>query len=283
MMEPDRVAIILRALMYVGAVAAIGGVLFSLSFPSARRHVERAVERQVLLGCWLLIVVEPLRYIAFQLAVAEGDWSVAFAPGMRWMALQTAVGQAAAMRVLAAIILIGTRLRWSGVSLAAAMVMTASFALEGHTASSHARILVAPLLLVHFAAVCWWLGALYPLLASIREAPPAIVAGTVRSFGRRAVWVVGALVAAGTVLLIVLCNGELRLDKPYQQRFLVKLALVATLLSLAAWNKLRLTPLLAENYALGAARLRASIRGEIAVALLILLATAWIVSTGPSD
>ncbi|KAB2941270.1 MAG: CopD family protein [Hyphomicrobium sp.] len=283
MMEPDRIAIILRALVYVGAVAAAGGVLFSLSFPSARQHVERAVERQVLLGCWLLILLEPLRYIAFQLAVAEGDWSAAFAPGMRWMGLQTAVGQAAAMRVLAALALVGTRLRWSGVSLAAAIVMIASFALEGHTVSSHYRLAVAPLLLIHFAAVCWWFGALYPLLASIRRAPPEIVAGTARSFGRRAVWVVGALVAAGAVLLIVLCNGELRLDKPYQQRFIVKLALVAVLLSLAAWNKLRLTPLLVENYTIGAAKLRRSIRFEIAVALMILLSTAWIVSTGPSD
>jgi putative copper export protein len=282
MIDPDRLAIVLRALLYAGAIGAAGGVLFSLSFPQAARHVERALNRQILVACWLLILVEPLRYVAFQLAIAEGDSSVAFAPAMRWMALQTAVGQASAARLIAAIVLLAARRRWPGVSLAAAGVIIASFGLEGHTVSNGNRLLLAPLLLVHFAAICWWVGALYPLLALIRQAPPEVVVQTVRGFGRRAVRVVAALLAAGTVLLIALSDGELRLDSAYQQRFVVKLTLVAALLSLAAWNKLRLTPLLDESYAMGAAKLRRSIRCEIAVALVILAATAWIIGTSPS-
>jgi putative copper export protein len=283
MMEPDRLAVILRALVYAGAIGAAGGVLFSLSFPQAARHVERALRRQILLGCWLLIFVEPLRYVAFQLAIAEGDASVAFAPAMRWMALQTAVGQASAARLIAAVVLLATHRRWPSVSLAAAMVMIASFALEGHTVSNGNRLLLAPLLLIHFAAICWWLGALYPLLALIPQAPPEVVVQTVRGFGRRAVGVVAMLLAAGAALLIALSDGELRPDSAYQQRFVFKLALVVALLSLAAWNKQRLTPLLDESYALGAAKLRRSIRCEIAVAVVILAATAWIISTSPSD
>ena len=283
MMEPDRLAIVLRVLVYAGAVGAAGSVLFALSFPQAAAHVERWLRRQILLGCGLLIFIEPLRYIAFQLAVAEGDWSLAFAPGMRWMALQTAIGQAALARLLAAFVMLATALRWPGISLAAALVMIASFALEGHTMSSGYRLLVAPLLLVHFAAVSWWLGALYPLLALTRQAPPEVAAKSVRAFGQRAAWVVGALLVAGATLLIVLCSGELRPDRAYQQRFVVKLVLVAALLSLAAWNKLRLTPLLSENYSLGAAKLRCSILSEIAVALSILAATAWIISTSPTE
>jgi putative copper resistance protein D len=282
-MDPDRVAIALRGLVYVGAVSATGSVFFSLSFPQAAGHVERALHRQILLGCWLLILVEPLRYVAFQLAVAEGNWAVAFAPGMRWMALQTAIGQAAALRVIAVVVMLATSLRWRGISLAAALIMIASFVIEGHTMSSGRWPVVAPLLLIHFAAICWWLGALYPLLDLTRRAPPKLVAGTVRTFGRRAVLVVGVLLVAGAALLIVLCGGELRPDSAYQQRFVLKLALVAALLLLAAWNKLRLTPQLAANYALGAANLRRSIRGEMAIALVILAATAWIVSTSPSE
>ena len=283
MIEPDRLAIILRVLVYAGAVSAAGGVLFALSFPQATPHVERSLQRQILLGCWLLIFIEPLRYVAFQLAVADGDWSVAFAPGMRWMALQTAIGQAAVARLLAAFVMLATALRWPGISLAAALVMIASFALEGHTMSSGYWPLVAPLLLLHFAAVSWWLGALYPLLALTRQAPPEVAAKSVRAFGQCAAWVVGALLVAGVALLIVLCSGELRPDSAYQQRFLVKLVLVAGLLSLAAWNKLRLTPLLSQNYSLGAAKLRRSIRCEIAVALIILAATAWIISISPTE
>ena len=59
--------------------------------------------------------------------------------------------------------------------------------------------------------------------------------------------------------------------------------LVAGLLSLAAWNKLRLTPLLSKNYLLGAVKLRRSIRSEIAVASIILATTAWIISTSPTE
>lgn len=54
-------------------------------------------------------------------------------------------------------------------------------------------------------------------------------------------------------------------------------------MSLAAVNKLSLTPLLARDYALGAARLRMSIRMEIAVALSVLTATAWLVGTAPDS
>jgi len=283
MMEPDRLAIILRALAYAAALGAAGGVLFALSFPQAATHVDRSVRRQILLGCALLIFIETLRYVAFQLAVAEGDWSVAFAPGMRWMALQTAIGQAAVARLLATFVMLATALQWPRISLAAALVMIASFALEGHTMSSGYRLLVAPLLLIHFAAVSWWLGALYPLLALTRQAAPEVAAKAVRAFGRRAAWVVGALLGAGVALLIVLTSGEFRPDSDYQQRFVIKLVLVAALLSLAAWNKLRLTPLLSENYSLGAAKLRRSIRCEIAVALIILATTAWIISTSPTE
>ena len=282
MIEPDRLAVILRTLVYAGVIGAAGGALFSLSFPQAARHVERPLRRQILLACWLLIFVEPLRYVAFQLAIAEGDWSVAFAPTMRWMALQTAIGQASVARLIAAIVLLATRRRWPGISLAAAVVTIASLGLEGHTVSSGYRLLLAPLLPVHIAAICWWVGALYPLLALMRQAPPEVVVQTVRGFGRRAVAVVAALIAAGAVLLIALTDGELRPDSAYQQRFVVKLTLVAALLSLAAWNKLRLTPLLEASYALGAAKLRRSICCEIAVALLILAATAWIIGTSPS-
>ena len=283
MMDPDRLAVVLRALVYVGAIGTAGSVLFSLSFPQAALHVERYLHRQILLCCWLLILVEPLRYLAFQLAVAEGDWTVAFAPGMRWMAVQTAIGQAAAARLIAAVVILATSLRWPGLSLAAALIMIASFVMEGHTMSSGRWLVVAPLLFIHFAAICWWLGALYPLLDLTRRAPPVLVVETMRTFGQRAAWIVGMLLVVGAALLIVLCGGEVRPDSAYQQRFIIKLALVAALLSLAAWNKLRLTPLLAESYALGAARLRRSIRGEMAVALVILAATAWIVSTSPSE
>jgi putative copper resistance protein D len=283
MIELDSLAILLRALIYAGSIVAAGGVFFSLSFPQAARHVESSLRRQIVLGCWLLVLVEPLRYVTFQLAIAEGNWLTAFAPEMRWMALQTAIGTAAAARLIAALVMLTTRLRSAAISFVAALVMMGSFVMEGHTVSAEARPVLAPLLLLHFGAACWWLGALYPLLTLIRQAPSDVVTETARAFGQRAAWVVGTLVVAGVVLLVALCGAELRLDNHYQQRFVVKLALVAGLLSLAAWNKQRLTPLLETDYASGALKLRRSIRCEMVVALAILAATAWIVSTSPDS
>ena len=81
----------------------------------------------------------------------------------------------------------------------------------------------------------------------------------------------------------MLTGGVLDLAVPYQQRLLVKVVVVAALLAIAAWNKLRLTPLLRADYGRGAARLRASISVEIVVALTVLMATAWMVATAPDD
>jgi putative copper export protein len=281
MTEPDRLAIILRALIYVGSIAAAGGVLFSLSFPSAARLVESSLKRQVLIGCWLILLAEPVRYVAFQLAAAEGNWSAAFAPDLRWTAFETGFGRAAAVRVIAAAVMIAANLRWRAVSAAAAIAMIASFALEGHTVSGGSRWVLAALLLMHFAAIAWWIGALYPLLVVLRRTPPDVAAATIRTFSRRAMWIVLALLTAGALLLLSLTGAELDPSSEYQQRFARKLMLVAILLALATWNKLRVTPLLATAYEAGARKLRRSIRGEIAVAAMILSGTAWIISVSP--
>ncbi len=277
----DLLTIGLRALVYTGSIAAAGGALFAAGFPRASAAVAPAVQRQILGGFLLLLVSEPLRYAVFQLAIADGDVALAFGRGMRWMAFETPIGQAAAVRLAAAAVITATAPRHRSAQLAAALVMIGSFLLEGHTAASEARRLVAPLLFIHLAAVHWWLGALLPLIALTRRAEPATVIATTEAFGTRAVWIVAGLLAVGVLLAALLTGGVLRLDSAYQQRLLIKLGLVAALLSIAAFNKLRLTPLLRQDFALGAKRLRASIQLEVAVALAILAASAWLVATAP--
>jgi copper resistance protein D len=277
----DLLAVGLRALVYAGAMAVAGGALFAVGFPRASAAIEPALQRQMLGGFLLLLVAEPLRYAAFQLAIADGDVALAFAPAMRWMAFETPIGQAAAVRLVAAAVVAASAPRHRSAQLAAALVLIGSFLLEGHTAGSHERALLAPLLFVHLAAVHWWLGALLPLIALTRRAEPATVIATTEAFGARAVWVVAGLLAAGVLLAVLLTGGVLHLDSAYQQRLLIKLLLVAAILAIAAFNKLRLTPLLRQDYAAGARRLRASIRLEVAVALAILAASAWLVATSP--
>ncbi len=281
MIVPEQVTVLLRALTYAGAIAAAGTVLFRASFPEVVDAVAPVLRRQILSGLVLLLIVEPLRYGAFQLAIADGDWALAFGPDLRWMGIETPIGQAAAVRLVAAGVIAFAGLRSPPIGLVAALVLIGSFLLEGHTAASDARLLAAPLLFIHLTAVHWWIGALFPLIAATRRVDPAVAVATVELFGGRAVLVVGGLLTAGVLLVLLLTGGAIRLDIAYQQRLLIKLALVAVLLSVAAVNKLRFVPLLARDYALGAARLRMSIRVEIAVAALILCASAWLVATAP--
>ena len=280
-MYPDGLAIILRALVYVGSIAGAGGVIFALSFPDAALAIERQLKRQILIGCWLILMVEPLRYVTFQLAATEGDLSAAFAPDVRWMAFATGFGKAAAVRMIAAAALLAANLLRRGVALAAAATLIASFALEGHTLNAANEPVLVALLIVHLAAICWWIGALYPLLVVLGRAPPELAAATIAAFARRAAWIVLALVVAGALLLLALTGAEFDPASDYQQRFGCKLLLVAVLLALAAWNKLRLTPLHETNYAVGSRKLRQSIKGEMTAALLILGATAWIITASP--
>lgn len=283
MIVPEPLTVLLRALEYSGTIAVAGAMLFRISFPQAAAAVAPLLRRQMLVGFLLLLAVEPLRYAAFQLAIADGDAALAFGADLRWMGLETPIGQAAAVRLAAAAVILAAGGRWPTAGLAAALVLIGSFLLEGHTAASDARAIVAPLLLVHLLAVHWWLGALLPLLALTHASAPATVAATMQSFGRRALWVVGALVAAGILLAILLTGGVVRLESTYQQRLATKLTLVALLLAIAALNKLKLTPLLSRDYAAGAAHLCTSIRIEIAVAALILCASAWLTATAPDS
>ncbi|MBN1238215.1 MAG: CopD family protein [Gammaproteobacteria bacterium] len=270
-----------RTLTYVGSVAVAGAMLFAASFPRAADAIAPELRRQAVAGFALLLVAEPLRYLGFQLAVAEGDWALAFGPDMRWLGLQTPMGNAAGVRLIAAAVIVFVGLRVHALGLAAALIMIGSFLLQGHTVSGEPRLAVAALLLVHLAAVHWWLGALLPLSFLTRRADPRLAAATVAAFSARAVWVVVALLAAGIALALTLTGAELRPASPYQQRLLVKLVLVAAVLGIAARNKMRLVPLLKCDYALGAAKLRASIRCEIAAALAVLTASAWLVGVPP--
>ncbi len=175
---------------------------------------------------------------------------------VRWLGLQTPVGQAAAIRFIAALTLQTLGSKSVAVRVTAAVTMIGSFLLEGHTASAEWRsALSTTALLLHLAAIHWWLGSLYPLLAMTRRGDPRTLVSAVEAFSSRAVWIVATLVAAGAVLLGHLTGWTLRIDSAYQLRFLFKLGLVILLLSIASWNKFRLTPLLRRDPAAGAAAL----------------------------
>ncbi|ODS90920.1 MAG: hypothetical protein ABS45_14950 [Comamonas sp. SCN 65-56] len=114
------------------------------------------------------------------------------------------------------------------------------------SASGHASTAPYPwaraAVLVHVCAVALWLGALIPLATSLRQ-PGTDALRLLARFSRAIPWVLAALVLAGLALAsIQLGDPRALTGTGYGRVLLAKLALVALVLLLAAWNRWRLTP-----------------------------------------
>lgn len=280
--QADELVVLLRGLIYAATVLVAGGLLFRATFPSLA-GIASAGRWQLVLGAVILIVCEPLRYLLFLLQVSGGDLALALSPSMRWIGMETPLGQAGAVRLIALAVILLAGLRWRAVGLAGALAMIGSYLLEGHTLASDQRVVLAPLLFAHLLAAHWWIGALPALFAATATAQGTTLASLVKRFGQYAVWVVGALIVAGGVLVGALTGWQLDPASPYQQAFLIKLSAVVLILAIAAVNKSLITPRLSLDQAGGSLSLRKSLVIELTVALVILLATALATSFSPTS
>jgi putative copper export protein len=281
----DGVLIAVKALTYAGTLCAAGAVFFlwycgSLVTAADRSRIRRAV--------WGLSIVS-IGGGAAQVMVSAGSMSDA-ASGM-WdgsllgMIWQAGAGRANAIRdlglVLAALGIARHRPSWW--SLFAAAAAATSFAWSGHARALNLGSLPIVLVGGHLLGIAFWLGALvaFGLVARGREA--AAVALPVARFGAAALFVVGGLMAAGLGLLWMLLGDFTELWRSaYGRVVMLKLSFVAGLLCLAAFNKLSLTPRLLAGDARALQALRTSIRLELSLGGLILLATAALTTvTGP--
>lgn len=165
-----------------------------------------------------------------------------------------------------------------GAPLAIAL-FAASFAVLGHVASLGvlARIAIA----IHIAAMGLWIGALYPLYTLCQRESAATLTPLLHTFGQIGWVLTGSLLVAGSYLLTQLLAAPLDLIRtPYGVLLVGKLLLVICLLGLAALNKFRLVPALANA---GTGVLQRSMRGELFLAVMILLLTASLTTfTGPA-
>ncbi len=178
--------------------------------------------------------------------------------------------------LLRAMVYVGT------IAVAGALTVVASYMIERHTVLNEGRSLLAVLLCVHLVVAHWWFGALRPLRTLLGSIDESASAQAIEDFGRKAMFAVGLLVAAGATILVQLTNWKLDPTSLYQQGFALKLGVFAAILCLAAMNKLLLTPLLLSNPDAGRTRLSRSIGIEAFVAILILLATALAISFAPA-
>lgn len=279
MFDSELLGAALRTVVYAGTIAAAGSQLVSWSLPGVAGSTTGALNRQTRIGLALLIVAEPVRILMFQVAIAAGDAGLAMTPNFLAMGLEMPAQRASVVRLLSAFVLLWSITHNKSVARVAAITMFASYVLEGHTAAETPRVVYAGLLFVHVALVHWWLAALYPILAQARVQPIPDYRKFIDAFSRLAMVIVPLLIAAGALLFASLIDWQLDVTQDYQFRFGIKVGLVMAIVAIAVRNKLWLTPRLTE--ARGAVRMRRSIGVEICVGLAILVATAWILRTGP--
>lgn len=285
-------AIALRAVGYGAGLLAAGSALFLFAYgrriepgsaPSAAGDIGR---RTAWLGgiATLFAVVVTLAGVGALAGRLSGNGAVGM---LDLLILQIVwegpVGTAVTVR-LAGLAAIGAGL-WAhrrpagrAVMGLGALVFAYSFTFVGHSVEAP-RWLLASVLTLHLLAASFWVGAFAPLCAAARHLAARDAAALLEAFGRAAVWVVGVLVAAGLTFAAVLLKTPVNLlQSDYGRILLVKLALVAALLGLAALNKLRLVPALAAGEESARGRLTRSIALEAAAFAAILCATAVLTS-----
>ncbi|MEX1032060.1 MAG: CopD family protein [Cellvibrionaceae bacterium] len=271
----DLLTLVSRVAIYFGVAGTLGGAFSLLVLPRSRTtdslwHYLR----------WSCLV--GLLGTAGHFFVRVASLGAPFDETLVSIVAQSAVGDASKMQVGGfALILVASFTarravagkRWLGIAgLGLGSVsLLLSFSLAGHLAEQ--KFLTRLTLALHVLAMALWLGALYPLLHLMRSEGPAQAQPTMKRFGRLAVGIVGLLVACGIWLGLVLIPdfGSL-LSTGHGRTLGIKLFLVGLLLLLAAGNKWFWVPRLPESKA--SSGLSISIRGELALGILILIATA---------
>ena len=278
MMMPDiwgLAAIITKFALYLGVLTATGTVLAALMF---RLNQFRGIA--LTFGGIALIAT----LVGFSLRGANltGDASGLMDLEMLGLLWSTPVGTAIALRLFGlGVLIVGLFMARGGIVLSAlgGVVAVWSFGHIGHISDRGSAVLDVALTL-HLITVAIWIGILTPLQRLVREAATYAEAAKVgHRFGLVASFTVPALIIAGSYMSYTLVGSiSLLIQTGYGQALIIKVLLVAVLLSLAAANKLRFMPRLRAGDATAANHLAKSISIEWLVVLLIFAITAVLTS-----
>lgn len=270
---------------YASSLVATGGVLFRLTLSWQQGRV--GLRFAVVTAAWLALGLLFLQWSLQAGFLGGGTLGAAVDPMLLRVVFESAQGSrmilaASGLVLLHGVLIDSGRLRYLGVALSVigVILVLLAFIQVGHT-RDEPRWLLAGLLLVHLAAVAFWVGALLPLYRMAGQAVPHTVAARILTdFGRVASVTVGLLLVAAVGLSWLLVGGIAPfLETAYGQTLLIKIALVLLLLVLAALNKWRLVPAFERGDRNASRRLRRSILGEGLLVLLILLVTALLTTT----
>jgi putative copper export protein len=278
-------ATIIKAITYGTTLSASGGVIFCFLFRNKiSQNEEKSIRRYIKIAVWIAVLMSIVRIFVINI-ILSGELSGIFDLTLTRMVLESSEGIATGLRVASLLMiqsLCSNKLfyKFYGLTVFVGIVAAASFALVGHAGEVSMKngywFIPQGFLLLHLIAVAFWIGSLWPLRLLTESNDGFRVAKIMHHFGQVAVIFVSVLIVAG-LFLIWLLLGRINLlwNSVYGQLLMVKFTAAFVLLTMAAINKLLITPkLLLINSKLKMEVLRKYINFEIALVCLILLITA---------
>ncbi|WP_085608244.1 MULTISPECIES: copper homeostasis membrane protein CopD [unclassified Pseudomonas] len=282
----DLINILLRLALYVDLLLLFGLALFGLYSVDAVLRFRPMLRGMALIGALLSVA----GLVLMTRAMSGETEFAALWPHLQMMVLETDVGLAWTLRMIALIVV----MIWPGLWLAsmAGSVALASLAWSGHGAMDNAWHLLSDIL--HLLAAGAWLGAMLALILMSRldalcsEARIRSLADSVKRFegvGAAIVLILSATGVANYLFIVGPTLGEVLLGT-YGILLAIKVVLFGGMLVLAALNRFHLGPLLEQSLRAGqhqvaANALRRSVASELVIALLIVGLVAWLGTLSP--
>ncbi len=269
----------LRIIHDLSLLIAAGGALFALAvrpFPGQRVVLMVAAATA---GGSAIAAVGLHGAALLDASIRDGaSWRVGFATTRGIAAIATSAG-AASIAAGA----FGSASRGNSVLLATgALLSIAGFALTGHAAAGEPRAIAATVILLHVLGAAFWAGSLVALLAILCRAIGPEAASALRRFSNFGAVAVLALMTGGVAFAAMQLDSlDQLVASGYGRWIVVKSALLAGLLALAARNRLRLLPSLERDGADPAGGLRWTVTGELVLIAGAIAAAGLLAQTPP--
>lgn len=279
-----------RGLAYAGVLLAAGGVAFLVLVHrggAERPLLARTVRGAAVVGGVASLVALPVQAT---LGTGQGPGSL-LDDGVLSEVAQDGLGASVALALLGLAVAVSLVERRPWIALVGAAVAATSFAATGHTRAGPSAALATAADASHLLVTAAWGAGLVLLLITLRERHKGRAGtddqpGTVALVGRfstlatvtvLAVGVTGSILAWSEVRSLGALTGT-----TYGRLLLVKVAAVATIGALGAYNHFRLVPALTRGKASAAlAQLRATLRVEVAVLVGVIALSAVLVVVTP--
>ena len=300
--------IAIRFALYADLMVLAGMTAFTLYALTAAERTSASLIplRPIVLGLALLgLILSGLGLLALAAAMMGADLFPVDPTHVRMILVETAIGTAWIVRMLALVIVLAAALALERFStsmriivLLASSVAIATLVWTGHAGATEgvSGTIHRPSDIVHMLAASIWVGGIASF-AWLLFRPPGIRGSAslvvtrraLDQFSRVGTLVVGLVVLTGLInsqILIGIANVGLMATTPYGRLLLAKLALFGLMLALAAANRWRLTPALeagmeSGNEAAAIMALRKSLIAEGAAVLLILALVAGLGTLEP--